>query len=422
MKRFAMLLLVLAVPTFAMAQQPGSGPRVRTLADPADGIVIGQPVQLHVEVLFPGEMPHPPQVRVPEAPGAQILRFETQATTIRDSIDGRDYVGQRFEFVVFPRRGGEIAVPAPEVTLLDRSGDPAGSAKGEATRIIVSVPAGLDASGPVLAAEKVTASESWAPDPGTTSFKAGGAITRTIRRQAAGVPALGMAEFRFAAPDGVRVYVDPPVVEDRSNRGIVDGARVDKATYVFERAGSYVLPELSQPWWNLAEKQARVETLPGLTVAVVAADRRPAEVPRQSRLWWLAALVVAVALLSTLILSRSQLSAAWRAWLQRRHASEAFARRVLLREAKVGEPASTYRAFGIWLERLPPAGRARVRADARVGPLVAELEGSLFGSKSSWERQSGEALVRALGDFSGSATSPTPAPAPLPPLNPAYPP
>ena len=36
-------------------------------------------------------------------------------STMRDRIDGQAYVGQSFEFVVFPRRGGAIAIPAAEV-------------------------------------------------------------------------------------------------------------------------------------------------------------------------------------------------------------------------------------------------------------------------------------------------------------------
>lgn len=415
------LLLLMAFPMIASAQTPAEPPIIRTALDPTDGIVIGQPVRLNVAVLFPGEMPRPPLVSVPEAAGAQTLRFETQAVTIRDRVEGRDYVGQSFEFIIFPRRGGDITVPAPAITLLAHNGDPAGSAAGTAMRFRVSVPAGIDASGPVLAADKVTASESWSPDPGTARFKAGGAITRTIRRQAAGVPALGMAEFRFTAPDGVRVYVDPPVVEDRSNRGIVDGARVDKATYVFEQAGSYVLPDLSQPWWSLAEKQARVETLPGLTLSVAAPGGSPAEPPRQSRFWWLAALVVAAALLSASMLSRSQLSASWRAWLQRRQASEAFARLTLAREARTGEPAAIYRALGNWLERLPPADRARVLADVRLGALIAELEGALFSASSNWQPRSGADLARALANLPASSAKAASARNPLPPLNPVYP-
>ena len=417
--RWLVALFALAIFGPAMAQQPASQPLVRTRVVPAEGIVIGQPVQLNVDVLFPGEMPHPPLVRVPEAAGAQILRFETQATTMRDRISDQDYVGQSFAFTVFPRRGGQIAIPAPEVTLLDRSGDPVGSAKGEATRIDVGVPAGLDISGPVLAADKVTASESWTPDPGSTRFKAGDAVTRTIRRQAAGVPALGMAEFRFTAPDGVRVYVDPPTVEDRSNRGIVDGERVDKATYVFERGGSYVLPDLSQPWWSLAEKRARAESLPGLTVSVAAPASHAAGGAKAPRLGLIAAAAAAVALIVLAsIFIRRRLVAAWHGWQQRRQGSKAFARRDLVQEARAGDPAATYRALGVWLERLSPGERQRVRADARLGPLAAELESSLFGSGSGWEPENGEAMASAVNSCSQQAVAPAAARAPLPPLNP----
>lgn len=39
----------------------------------------------------------------------------------------------------------------------------------------VTVPPGLDASGPVLVADKVTASESWSPDPASAGIRAGAA-------------------------------------------------------------------------------------------------------------------------------------------------------------------------------------------------------------------------------------------------------
>lgn len=156
MIRGAIALALLFAAATAWAQAPGGQPLVRTKLIPAEGVVIGQPVRLDVEVLFPGDMSYPPLASVPEAKGAQIMRFETQAVTIRERVDGQDYVGQNFEFILFPRRGGEIAVPAPHVTLLDRSGDPAGTAEGQPTRLGVTVPAGIDPSGPVLVADAVT--------------------------------------------------------------------------------------------------------------------------------------------------------------------------------------------------------------------------------------------------------------------------
>jgi len=65
--------------------------------------VLGQQVTLDVDVLFPGEMLHPPRVEIPDMSGAQVFRFESQAMTMRDQIDGTGYVGQRFAFNIYPR-------------------------------------------------------------------------------------------------------------------------------------------------------------------------------------------------------------------------------------------------------------------------------------------------------------------------------
>lgn len=412
------LLLLLAVPMIAFAQTPAQPPIIHTSLDPTDGIVVGQPVRLNVAVLFPDEMPHPPLVSVPEAAGAQILRFETQAVTVRDRIDGRDYVGQSFEFIVFPRRGGDIAVPAPAITLLARDGDPAGSTAGTAMRFSVSVPAGIDPSGPVLVADSVSASESWSPQPDGRRFRVGDAVTRTVRRQAAGVPALGMAEFRFEALDGVRTYVDPPVIEDRSNRGSVDGQRTDKVTYVFEKPGQYELPALTQPWWSLAAKQARTETLAGLTVTVASA----AAVAQSSRSGWLSSapwLLAGALLIFVLLLSQERLRRIWGGIVERRRSSEHFARRRLLQAAKAGDPAMTYRAFAAWRACVPASRQAALDQDRALGDRLADLERSLFGEGGSWGRQSGAELARAITAWPLAGPSRQGGSSPLPPLNPS---
>ncbi|HEV7325175.1 MAG TPA: hypothetical protein VGN91_08910 [Bosea sp. (in: a-proteobacteria)] len=413
------LLLLLAIPTVALAQAPAEPPVIRTSLDPTDGIVIGQPVRLNVAVLYPDVMPHPPLVRVPEAAGAQILRFETQATTLSDRIDGRDYVGQNFEFVVFPRRGGEIAVPAPAITLLARNGDPAGSAAGTAMRFSVSVPAGIDPSGPVLVADSVSVSETWSPEPQGRQFRVGDAVVRTIRRQAAGVPALGMAEFRFEAPDGVRTYVDPPVIEDRSNRGSVDGHRSDKVTYVFEKPGTVALPALAQPWWSLADTQARTETLPGLTVTIAAAAQPTPSAPSSSpAIWVLGRGAMAIALIALFALALGKrLIATWRQASARLGGSAWLARLRFWRAARSGEAAASYRAFAIWLDRLSATDRKALQEDRRLAPLLAQLEQAIFGA-GSWTKLNGSELARAIAKWCRQQGHNRAAPNVLPPLNP----
>jgi len=404
----ATLVLLLLCPP-AEAQ----GVIVRSSLDPASGAVVGEPVRLLVEVLFPGTMPRPPRVSIGDVAGAQVIRFETQAVTMRDQIQGQDYVGQRFEFVVFPRRGGVINIPSAEVTLIDGAGNSTGSAKGEPQSLAVTVPPGIDASGPVLAATEATARESWSPDRPTMMLKPGDAIKRTIERKAAGVPALGMADFQFTAPSGVRIYVDPPQVVDRMNRGEVSGARIDQATYVFEKPGSFALPSLDQPWWDLDAKQARNIPLPGLSVTVAAPSSSTANTVDPRRRWLAAILISGLLIgLGSLVVRR------WRFQAAAYRNSETATRRALIEAAKAGDAADTYRHMTRWIAKLPRDLQAALVLDADLSSLRQQLERTLFGTGTTWSRQSGLDLSRAV-EGASLHDSRRHVPAALPPLNPA---
>ncbi len=49
---------------------------VRTTVKLEQGAVLGQHVSVFVVVLFPGEMPRPPQVVLGEMPGADIVQLQ----------------------------------------------------------------------------------------------------------------------------------------------------------------------------------------------------------------------------------------------------------------------------------------------------------------------------------------------------------
>lgn len=368
-------------------------------------------------------MPHPPRVSVPDALGAQILRFETQVVTMRERIGEINYVGQTFTFVVFPRRGGRLDIPAADVTLLDRGGDPSGSAKGEAQHIEVDVPAGLDASGPVLAARGLTLEQTWTPSPTPVQVHLGAAFERTIRRQAAGVPALGMADFVFTAPLGVRIYVDPPQVDDRVNRGDVEGSRTDKVTYVFQQPGSYDLPALTQPWWDMDSKQAGSQTLEGLHVVVAPASvlQRSKAVEGKAFTWLQLLLAAACALVSLAVF----LSAAamgrrrWLVWKQQYAASEASSRHALCKIAETGDAAATYRALQTWLNRRSPESTTAIGNDPRLRSSISDLDSALFGTAAPWSIRQGMDLAQKIRTRSPAPLKREKSDMTLPPLNPS---
>ena len=118
---------------------------------------------------------------------------------------------------------------------------------------------GIDTNAVVAATAKLTLEQSWKPDL-DVAFHPGDALVRTVTRTATDIPALAMRELALPAPDGVGVYVDAPVSDDKNNRGTITGNRIDRATYVFETAGAFELPVVDQPWWNLSDTQAENAT------------------------------------------------------------------------------------------------------------------------------------------------------------------
>ncbi len=396
----AMLMLTLgAVPAAAQT--------IRTSIKPESGVVLGQHVRVLVDVLFPDDMPRPPRVSFAEMPGAQMVRYETQATTMSDRIDGKAYVGQRFEFALYPRRGGTLSIPAPEVTVLDRAGEVTGQVAGTPTRIDVSVPAGVDPSKPLVATTALTLEQRWQPDPAAT-YKAGDAVVRTITREARDVPGMAMLDLALAAPDGVRVYVDPPQTEDRVERGDLTGRRIDRITYVFERGGSFPIEAVGQPWWDLASGRLRQAEGRGVTVAVAVA---PAPGPsRADRLepW----LFVATTGFGAVALS-------WWAWLRvaairverrrRWEASEPKAFRDLQEACRGGDARAAYRAFETWRRRAEPS--------VVTGPFAEEIEAAVFAS-APWSPDQAQAFAERLEKLRETRRR-APPQVSLPPLNPA---
>ena len=407
MIRILLPLLLACLVTPLAAQNAPDPVVVRQSLEPATGAVIGQHVALRIDVLLRSEMPHPPRVGAPDVAGLQALRFETQGTTLRETIAGATYIGQRSEWALYARRGGDFVIPAASVTLLDRQGEAIGTAKGQAVSLAITVPQGVDPSGPVVATRELTLNERWAPGP-KTAFKPGDAIVRTITRTAEDVPGLAMRDLDLAAPDGVRAYIDPPEIDDRSNRGVVTGRRVDRVTYVFERGGRLQLPSTIQPWWDLAAGTLKTANAAGATITVTEPLHSEGTNDATPRKWLPfaagAAVVFVILGVATLHLRRR------RRPMGERAEQKAFI--ALRRACSANDANALYRAFAHWRFFLDP-GRCSAATQAATG-----LDAALFsGHASAWTAvESREFLARLASlrkPHSQGAHS-----LPLPPLNP----
>ena len=383
MRLCRLALLLCCIGTVCQAQDVV----VRSHLEPQTGAVVGQHVRIMIDVLFKGDMPRPPRVAIGETPGAQILRLETQATTMNDTIDGQPYIGKRFEFALYPRRGGTITVPPASITLLDAKGDEVGTLKGQQLKAEIIVPAGLDASGPVVATTEATLDQQWQPAP-TAAFKVGDALVRTITRTAADIPAMAMRDLAFPAPPGVRVYIDPSRAQDSQNRGELVGRRIDRVTYVFQAPGTIALAAVTQPWWDLDDHRLEEATGSGLKLTVAALPPAPVDRRRRAAI----AVGLAVALLGLGWWLAPRVRATWIDRRDRWWQSETKAFRDLDRACRHGDVRATYRAFVTW--------RQRARPSRLLAPLAEELEQTLFGSDHhrKWPDVDSRLFRRKIGE------------------------
>ncbi|MBV9654125.1 MAG: BatD family protein [Acetobacteraceae bacterium] len=381
---------------------------VQTSRQPEGTVMLGQPVRLFVDVLFAGPMQHPPRVAEPNVAGAQVLRFETQATGIADRINGKAYSGQRFEFDLYARRAGTLTIPPTQVALLDRSGDPVGTATGSPMTVQAVVPPGLDPSGPIVASDRVTLRERWNPQV-KSELQVGDALTREIERTAEDVPGLALAPPAFTAPDGVRVYTDTPAIEDRVERGAVTGERTDRVTYLFEKPGTYLLPGIQQPWWNLRTRSAATLSTSPFTVRVAGVAAKKGSNP--GRFWPPVAGLLAILGAAVLVL-RKQLRGMLNGWRAQSHSSEALALRELLAACRGTDSIRTYRALQAWNAARPDGVRCPALATS-----ISGLERCIFGAQSAWTPTDAAKLHAAVANARRTRPAIQDQDA-LPPLNP----
>jgi hypothetical protein len=133
---------------------------------------------------------------------------------------------------------------------------------------VAAVPAAFN--GPYwLPADGVELHEEWQGD--LTALIAGEPITRSLTLIVDGLTAAQLPEFTLAPIAGIKQYPDQAGLENsRSAKGI-SGKRMQKVALIPGAAGSYLVPEISLPWWNLQTGKMETATIPARELIVNAA-------------------------------------------------------------------------------------------------------------------------------------------------------
>ncbi len=215
-------------------------------------------------------------------PMGEVQRYQTR-------LGDQPYLVLEKKLALFPQQSGQLKInPVQgEVRLVPESNsifDPF-QARGEiksvnSPELILEV-SGIDSafSGQHwLPSTSVRLSDVWQED--LDKLVAGEPVTRTLMLVAEGLTAAQLPALDQDDVDGIKQYPDQPVLDDqRTSRGIV-GARQQKVALIPTAGGTYTLPEIVIPWWNVKTQKEEFARVPARTIQVAAdPSAKPEPVP-----------------------------------------------------------------------------------------------------------------------------------------------
>jgi BatD DUF11 like domain len=437
-------LLVLAL---AAAAYPAAGqelkPLVRAKVAPANGIVVGQTVRLSVEVLAPNYFTSSPDFPEFELKNAIVVLSAEPAQNFSEKNGGIFYAGIRRAYLIYPEQAGSYTLPPAQigVSFADK---PPHSMKADgslpALTFRASIPAAAQGLDYFLPTTRLSVQQRWRSP--LTDVRVGDTLDRTITITADKLQGMLIPQLTLDAPQGIRVYLEQPDVEDqKTDRGeFLGGRRVETVKYLIEKPGDYVLPSVELTWWDLTSQRLRKETLPEVRFSAVANPESATELPppveapqpvaNTVRPWRKYAHLIRIGwpwavgafLLIWLLWRNVPRAIRWLSARRREYrGSERAQFRELIRDCKRNDPAETYKALLIWMASRGGGDLEDFLAESDDPTLEQEVRalGACLYSGDSQRGWSGSALGEALKKQRRFRVLRAERQVSLPPLNPA---
>ncbi|GAA3098666.1 BatD family protein [Rhizobium viscosum] len=357
MMRFALLFWLL-ISGSALAAEPFA----RAAIEGDDEIVPGQQVRLTVDVFVPDFFTSPPQFPLFSVPNAMVTLPEERSFNLTQTIDGVQYSGIRRSYAVVPEAAGPYTLPDVPIEL-------GYAVDGKPTKATVIMPGISFTVGgnalpeePVFATHGLTIEQSFDRDP--AKLKAGDALLRTITITALDTQAMMIPPAELGSASGLQQYMKPPRIEDgiEINRETA-GRHTETIVYTTAAAGTFDIPAVSYPWFDVDSKTRKTATLPDVKVTVGTATARQAIAPRLSqeenssfrspRIWLIAAIAVVLTAAVLIVRWLAPRFAAWRSKRRNlRHNSRSYRFHRMKQTIKAGNETAVYAALQAWASEL----------------------------------------------------------------------
>lgn len=183
---------------------------------------------------------------------AFIVPF-THSTPGQYETNGKMLSGVQFYYMIFPYKAGRFTLPAMEIT----AESPAeGTYKGRkitvhtapVTFTVKPVPPEYPSGHEWLVAQDVSLNDKW--DRPLDDLKVGDVLERTVTIDVRGTLPQLIPEMKAPAGSWANIYPKPASLKDTRDEENANGERVEQASYLLLKAGTFTLPAMEIYWWN----------------------------------------------------------------------------------------------------------------------------------------------------------------------------
>ena len=270
MIRAAIIAATLLFSVFGALAEEGVNPIIRAELE-ADTAIPGQPVVLRLTVLVPTWMPKPPVLPTFDLPNLMV-RLPARATTpVSERIGGETWSGISRGYRLYPLIPGRIDIPAQTIRLHYADPETRQPVTADLTTdafvlagVIPKEATGLD---PFVAANDIAAKQTFTGD--LEDLEPGDAVTRQIRVDINGASPMVVPPMLNGGPiEGLSVYVKEPVIDEKSDRGVLSGTRIEAVTYVAQAGGRFAIPPVTLRWFDLDGGKIETVELDGFEITV----------------------------------------------------------------------------------------------------------------------------------------------------------
>ncbi len=215
-----------------------------------------------------------PALREPTFEGVEYLKeLAGDDRSYEAIINGTAYNVVERVYAIYPQESGELLIsPARFEARVLRAGRITGRKVFESepksiTVLPIPAPPAEYPNASWLPARDLQINEDWSREP--DEIQAGEPLTRHVTISALGQLETQIPAIEPPAAPGINVYPDKPELSRRIESHGIRGIRKDQYAMIGTAAGTFVMPALEVPWWNIEAGEWRVARLPERTISIL---------------------------------------------------------------------------------------------------------------------------------------------------------